>query len=63
MPQLACGRQAAMIDVGDDRPLGVERRADVAPTSSSYPLCHAESDAAVGCRCALKRHSDALRHQ
>jgi hypothetical protein len=31
MPQLACGRQAAMVDVDHDRPLGVEGGADVAP--------------------------------
>ena len=30
MPKLACGREAAIVFIDDDRPLGVERGADVA---------------------------------
>jgi hypothetical protein len=31
MAQLTCWREAAMVDIDDDRPFGVERGADVAP--------------------------------
>jgi hypothetical protein len=30
MPQLACWREAAIVDIDDDRPAGVERGANVA---------------------------------